>query len=442
MIRGYKFAMEPTDEQARRLRSHCGAARIAYNHCVARDKANWFQRLAERSYGIPDKQLTPKLSTSFYSLRKAWNAEKADIAPWWAENSKEAYATGCANFSAAMKNKVEGRADYPRFKTRRSHMSCRFTTGALGLGRDLRHLKLPVIGQVRTAESTRKLARRVEAGTARIRSATVSFKGRRWFVSLSVELPDRAVNAARPPLVVGVDLGIKYLATLSTGETFPNPRHFDQTSPVKARLQRRVARRRGPDRRSGQVPSNRWLKAQAQVARLDTRIANLRRDYTHKMTSWVAHEFDVVVLENLAVQNMIKNRKLSRQIAGANWAEIRRQFEYKSQRVLIADRWFPSSKTCSECGEAKAKLALSERTFACISCGIVLDRDVNAAINLAELVDRLELPGELPAGTDVRHWELASSALGSPREEFSDSNPRREVVDHGMVAARSIVVLL
>ncbi|MGH3470330.1 MAG: RNA-guided endonuclease TnpB family protein, partial [Thermocrispum sp.] len=233
MIRAYLFALDPTDAQTDAMRSHCGAQRVAYNWCLAQVKANWAQRAAEQTYGLTGDQLTPWINTSAYSLRKAWNAAKAQVAPWWAENSKEAYACGCANLATALGNRKAGRARMPRFKSKhRSRLACRFTTGAFGLGCDRRHVRLPVIGLIRTCESTRKLARHVEAGVARIRSGTLSYQRGRWHVSFSVELPDpdpdpvpRERGRGR---VVGVDLGIKSLAVLSTGETVPNPRHLDR----------------------------------------------------------------------------------------------------------------------------------------------------------------------------------------------------------------------
>ncbi|MFE2998086.1 RNA-guided endonuclease TnpB family protein [Nocardia sp. NPDC059246] len=225
MIRPFVFVLDPTPGQIEAMQSHCGAVRVAYNWCLAQVRANWDQRKAEESYGIPEHDRTPWIETSAYSLRKAWNAAKDQVAPWWRENSKEAYATVCANLSVALKNRKDGRARMPRFKSKhRSPLSCRFTTGSFGLARDRRHVQLPVIGVIRTAESTRKLARKIEAGTARVRSATLSLRRGRWQVSFSVDLPDHEPTPATGGRVVGVDLGITELATLSTGEMVPNGR--------------------------------------------------------------------------------------------------------------------------------------------------------------------------------------------------------------------------
>jgi putative transposase len=420
-MRAFLFALEPTPAQEQAFRSHCGAQRFAFNFGLALVRANLDQRAAERSYGIAEPSLTPTVSWSAYGLRRAWNAAKDVVAPWWGENSKEAYSSGLANLAAALSNWSSSRSDkqaggkvgFPRFKGRRSRLSCRFTTGAFGLAADRRHVRLPRIGPVRTCESTRKLARKIEAGQARIRSATLSWQRGRWHVSFSVELPDvespdREPEPRTSSRVVGVDLGISSLATLSTGERVPNGRRLERELRRLRRAQRRVSRRRGPDRSTGQLPSNRWRKARARVDRIHARVANLRRNDTHQLTTRMVRGHDVIVIEDLHVAGMLRNKRLARHIAGAAWAEIRRQLTYKAERagvrLIVADRWFASSKTCSGCGAAKAKLGLSERTYACTACGVVLDRDHNAARNLAALAaaDPGELRREQPDRTGVR----------------------------------------
>ncbi len=159
-----------------------------------------------------------------------------------------------------------------------------------------------------------------------------------------------------------------------------------------------VSRRRGPDRRTRVQPSGRWRKAKARVTALHTRVANSRRDGLHKLTTRLVAEHDTIVVEDLNVAGMLRNRRLARHIAGLGMAELRRQVDYKAAdagvRVVVADRWYPSSKTCSACGAVRAKLTLAEREFVCESCGTRLDRDLNAAMNLAALADQA-LSGEL-----------------------------------------------
>ncbi|GGM56551.1 hypothetical protein GCM10012275_29610 [Longimycelium tulufanense] len=172
-----------------------------------------------------------------------------------------------------------------------------------------------------------------------------------------------------------------------------NPRQLDQAQRRLRKVSRRCSRRRGPDRRTGQKPSRRWLKANAHRTRLPQRVANLRQDGLRTFTTALAARFGTVVVEDLNVSGMLANRWLARHIADARFGEVRRQLDYKTRwrggRLVVADRWYPSSTTCSDCGAVKAKLPLRVRVFTCDECGLVLDRDLNAARNLAALVDEV-----------------------------------------------------
>jgi len=408
-IQAYRFALDLTPSQERAVLAHAGAARVAYNWGLARVKAVMDQRAAERSYGTPDELLTPAVGWNLAALRKAWNAAKSDVAPWWAECSKEAYNTGLDNLARGLKNWSDSRAGerdgrrvgFPRFKSRRRVIpSVRFTTGAIRVEPDHKHVVLPRLGRLKTHESTRKLARRVEAGTARVLSATVRRDGGRWHVAFCVEVERAERTPTRPRAVVGVDVGITHLAVLSTGEMMPNPRHLDEAAQRMRRLARQMSRRVGPDRRTGQRPSNRWERARQQVARAHARVANLRRDGLHKLTTRLTREYGTIVVDDLNVAGMLRNRRLARQIADAGFGEIRRQVAHKAEwnggRRIVADRWYPSSKTCSDCGAVKAKLPLRVRTYICDSCGMALDRDLNAARNLAALAREVTTAGSGP----------------------------------------------
>ncbi|MCK2241705.1 MULTISPECIES: IS607 family element RNA-guided endonuclease TnpB [unclassified Crossiella] len=402
VIHAYRFALDPTPRQVGALVRHCGAARVAFNWGLALVKANLAQRAAERSYAITEEALTPPVSWSMYSLRKRWNTVKAEVAPWWAECSKEAYATGFDQLAHALRTwsdskrgKRRGpRVGFPRFKSKRkANSSCRFTTGAIRLEPDRKHVTLPMLGTIKTHESTRKLHRRITDGTARIISARVRREAGRWFCSFTVEV-QRSVSAPRrPKTVIGVDLGVKTLAVFSDGRApVENPRHYDTARRRLARLSRTVSRRHGPDRRTGTRPSKRWERANLRRNRVHHRIGNLRRDAIHKLTTSLAREYGIVVVEDLNVAGMVGNRRLARALADAGFGEIRRQLVYKTiwhgGCLTVADRWFPSSKTCSGCQAVKPKLPLRVRTYLCEHCGLVLDRDVNAARNLAALVKR------------------------------------------------------
>ncbi len=399
-MQAYQFALEPTETQAEALRSHCGAQRKAYNWGLARVKANLGQREAERSYEVPEDQLTPPLNWSAYSFRRDWNQIKDEVAPWWAENSKEAYASGLANLADALGNWNASRKGqrnglkvrFPRFTSaKRSTWSCTFTTGAFGLSTtDRRHVRLPRIGAVRTGESTRKLARRIEADTARILKATVSHRRGRWYVSFQAEVRRDQPQPATVGGTVGADLGVKSLAVLSTGETVPNPKHLDAAQRELRVLQRRASRRWIPGRKPDEQ-SRRWHQAQDRIRRLHSYVANARQEGLHQLSTRLTTDFDSIVIEDLNVAGMLRSHTLSRSIADVGMGELRRQITYKTswngRHLVVADRWYPSSKTCSSCGVVKAKLRMRDRTFRCDNdaCGLVIDRDLNASYNLAGL---------------------------------------------------------
>ncbi|MHB9858127.1 IS607 family element RNA-guided endonuclease TnpB [Streptomyces sp. YIM S03343] len=430
VVQAYRFALDPNAAQEAALRSHCGAARAAYNWAVGWVTASWWQRRAEETYGVPETELTGWRPWSLPSLRKAFNVAKhvdPRFAGWWQENSKEAYSTGLANASAAFDNyarsknaKRRGRKiGMPRFKAKRkARLSCRFTTGTIRVEADGRHVTLPRLGTIRTHEPTASLLARVQAATARILSATVRHERGRWFASFQVEVKRDLERVTRPDVAVGIDLGVKTLAVMadSTGEirTVANPKHYDRALKELRRASRTVSRRRGPDRRTGQKPSGRWERADAARNKVHHRVANLRADALHKFTTAIAAEYGTVVVEDLNVGGMLRNRRLARRIADAGFGEIRRQLTYKTRqrhatRTIVADRWYPSSKTCSGCGAVKAKLPLHVRTYHCDTCGLVIDRDDNAALNLAALA------AAATTGTGVAGDQDTAPAVSKPR---------------------------
>ncbi|MFD0575269.1 IS607 family element RNA-guided endonuclease TnpB [Dactylosporangium darangshiense] len=418
VVQAYKFALDPGDTQTGSLRRNTGAARFAYNHMLRRVGAVQAQRAAEASYGVSEADLTPWQGWSLPDLRRTWNEIKQWVAPWWAACSKEAFNTGLANLSAALGNwhasrtgaRKGRRMGWPRPKRKQAQRSARFTTGAIRVDPGYRHVVLPRLGRIRTHESTRKLARRIRAGTAQILSATVSETAGRWFCSFQVAVRrdhNRPAHAPRAGRVVGVDAGVKHLAVLSTGELVPNPKPFNAALKKLGKAQRRAARRIGPydpATRSKRTASKRWQRAQDAVTRLHATVAAVRADSWHRLTTRLAQQFDTVVVEHLHVAGMIRNRKLARSLADAAPATLRRHLGYKTgwygSILYVADRWYPCFKTCSACKTAKPKLSLAERTFNCTTCGLSLDRDVNAARNLADLVRHvdLELPGDAKTG--------------------------------------------
>ena len=389
VTQAYRFALGPTPRQRRALASHCGAARYAHNWGLQLV----LQRLEQRRTG-EDVEVPWTLP----ALRREWNRAKHQVAPWWAENSKEAYssgldglARGLTNFSDYRAGRRKGRRmGFPRPKRKgRSRDACRFTTGQIKVLADRRHIQLPRIGAVKTHESTRKLARRLEKGTARMLAATISRTADRWYVSFTVEVQRTVPTHNGASGVIGVDVGVRHLAVLSTGEVVPNPHALQRSERRLRRLNRELARRRPHSRRRDQT--------RRKLARAHARAASLRRDALHKLTTALATQHGTVVIEQLNVAGMVRNRRLARALADAGLAELRRQLTYKTgwygSQLIVADRFYPSSKTCSACGWVKAKLALAERTFACETCGLRLDRDLNAARNLAKLAYQVARSG-------------------------------------------------
>ncbi|MGX1805749.1 IS607 family element RNA-guided endonuclease TnpB [Nocardia sp. NPDC055321] len=416
VVQAYRFALDPTPAQERVFRSHAGGARKAHNTMLALVKAVMDQRTAERSYDIGEAELTPSLNWTLPGLRKEWNVRKGVVAPWWGENSKEVYNSGLDALARALdawnKSRTGRRAGkqvgFPKFKNARSRRSVRFTTGTIGVDADRHHVRLPRVGRIKTHESTRKLRRRIETGTARVLSATLAQDASgRWHVAFqtlvarAVEVPGRGGSGVP---VVGVDVGVKADSLLVVGA--PDGREVARVRAPKSltsaqnrlrALQRRAARRIGPYDPHTQVrrrPSNRWRRTQSRIGRTHTHAAAVRRDVLNKATTDLARRHRVIVVETLNASGMrvgggARKRGLNRPLADAALAEVRRMLTYKTRWygsvLLEADRFFPSSKTCSGCGRRKPNLTLADRIYECGHCGVVIDRDLNAAINLARL---------------------------------------------------------
>ena len=374
-LEAVKVALDPSPTQERLLLSHAGASRFAYNAGLAHIKE------------ALDAGAKPEWS--LYGLRRWWNSNKDALAVgedgviWWTENSKEAYssglealAKGLSNWSKSRKGVRKGRrVGFPRFKAK-DHATPRFayTTGCFGLIQgDPKALRLPRIGRVHCMED---MTARV--GDARVLRMAVSRRAGRWYASLTVEREDKPVTKPPQGGTVGIDLGIKTLATLSDGTVIENPRYLRKSERRLKKAQKALSRKvKGSRRRT---------KARAKVARIHAHVANQRQDAIHKATTWLAGTYSEICIEDLHVAGMVKNHRLAKAVSDASFGEFRRQLEYKTARtgarLHIVDRWYPSSKTCSRCGRVKAKLSLNERVYRCDGCGLSIDRDLNAAINI------------------------------------------------------------
>ena len=413
------------------MASHAGAARFAYNAGLAHVKE-------ALDSGEPPEW-------SHYGLLRWWNANKDALAVnrdtgvvWWSQNSKESYsmglrdlAQGFSNWSKSRKGQRKGkRVGFPRFKSKNTTMRFAYSTGFTApKASDPYGLKLPRIGRVHCMENAYRLV-----NGARFIRITVSRRAGCWYASLTVEREPVAKPAPKGG-VVGVDLGVKNLATLSDGTVIPNPRALGASLKTLRKAQQALSRKvKGSVRRE---------KARERVARLHARVADVRADAINKATTMIAETYSVVCVEDLNVAGMVKNRHLARSVSDAALGEFRRQLEYKTARsgavLRVVDRWFPSSKTCSNCGTVKAKLPLSERTFNCDMCGLSIDRDVNAAINI-------KVAGSAPEtlnarGEDVRRADLVSgnADLGEARAKRSPAGGVRLGAGLGNEAMQSSV---
>ena len=380
VTQAYRFALDPSPAQERALRSHAGAARFAWNWGLA--------KCSER-YHAEGKWY------SAIDLHNLWNAEKkADPAlAWWAENSKCAYQEAFRDLDRALRDFIKSRngqrkgrrLGFPQFKKRgKCRDSFRFSTGAIRCAGAT--VTLPRLGTVKTYESTRKLSRRLANGTARILSATVTRTAQRWFVSFTAEV-DRAVRGqhSRPGSVIGIDLGVKTLLTGVDDEG----RRVAVTGPKPLGSALRKLRRASRAHSRKQPGSANRRKSAAVLARIHAKVANVRADTLHKATSGLAARYETIVAEDLNVAGMTRNRRLARAISDQGFGQARRMLGYKTAwnvgMLVIADQFYPSSKTCSACGTVKTKLSLSERVYSCQACGLVIGRDVNAARNLLNL---------------------------------------------------------
>ena len=246
VYQAYRFALDPTPRQQGALASHVGGARFAYNWGLGLVQ----QRLDERAAGQ-----NVEVPWTLPALRREWNRAKAGVAPWWAENSKEAYGSGLDALARGLRNWVDSKqgrragahVGFPRPKRKgRGRQACRFTTGAIRVEPDRHHVTLPRLGRLKTHESTRKLARRLEQGTARILAATISQQGGRWFVSFTCQVQRAERRPRRPTATVGVDVGVTQLAVLSSGERIANPRPLTAALGRLGRTSRQLARQQGP----------------------------------------------------------------------------------------------------------------------------------------------------------------------------------------------------
>ena len=388
MILAHRIALDPTVEQSIALSRACGVARFTWN---------WALDAWNNAYEAGEK---PNAN----DLKLAWNKVKHSLFPWVSESPKDANQQPFTNLNTAFQRFFKKKAGRPSFKKKGVHDSFYVSNDKFRVDETI--VRLPVIGAVRMTEPLRF--------DGKITAGTVSCEAGRWFISIQVENDFKKERTADD--TVGIDLGLKTALVLSDGTTFEAPK------PLKAGLRKLKRLSRSHSRK--QKGSQNKKKSQRRLARHHARIKAIRRDWTHKVTTKICRENQTIALEDLNVKGMTANHCLARAINDVGFSEIRRQFEYKApmygSKVVVINRWLPTSKCCSNCGCKKDVLALSERVYHCDHCGFEIDRDLNAAINIRTA----GLAGNHACGPEGSGPGTRKSARTKPRRVEAGTIPR------------------
>ena len=413
MRTAYKCRAYPDEAQQQMLVRTFGCVRVVWNRTLADRHVRYATEGKSTSYAQTDAALT--------AMKKTPELE------WLNEVSSVPLQQTLRHQHAAFQAFFAKRARYPRFKSRYSRQSATYTRSAFSMRG----------GALRLAKTSTPLEfvwswPDTDPATLDPTTATVSREPcGRWYVSFAIEAADPEQLPATGA-VAGIDLGIKDFAVTSDGEKIPNPRKLARRAVALARYQRRLARCQKGSANRG--------KAKAKVARAHRKVRASRADFLHRTSTRLVRDHDVTVVEDLAVKNMVRNGSLAKAISDCGWGTFRQMLEYKAAKfgrhLIVVDRWYPSSKTCSACGHLLASLSLSTRTWQCPSCGTRHDRDINAAKNI--LAAGLAVAGVTPGdacGADVRHsgtprvrsavkQEPSGSGPGAVKPEGSCSRPR------------------
>jgi len=395
VTRSHRIALEPTPDQGQQFRRAAGVARFTWNWALA----EWNHR-----YQAGEKPTA-------LGLKKRFNAIKGERFPWVYDSPRDANSQPFANLGKAFAHFFNKEVGRPRFKKKGK---CR---AAFYVANDRfqvtgKTISLPRIGKVKMREALRL--------EGKATGATVSRTADRWFVAISVEVDVPAVRCENQARTVGVDLGVKRLATISDGTLVEGPK------PLRGNIKRLARLNRGLSRK---VPdSSNRAKAAMRLARCHARVVSVRGDALHKLTTRLVRTYGCIVIEDLNVRGMLRGRKLSRAVSDMGFGEFRRQLNYKVQlsltKVVVADRWFPSSRLCRQCGSVHDALTLKDRIFACGACGHREDRDLQAARNLERYPGLQGNPhacGHLSAGRSGRltgETRMAEAGILRAHDQF------------------------
>jgi putative transposase len=367
----FKVELDPTCKQIKLFKNHADVARFAYNWGLEQKIKSYKKDKSNPSAYDLHKQLVILKKTDKENGGFPWLKEVSKCAPSKAlQNLDLAFKTFFSNCKKGKKQK-----GFPKFKSRHKSKKSFYLDGTLSLSKDSKKIKLPVIGYVKLKQTD------YIPSDCKLKSCVISEQAGRWFVSVTtdLEVPLPPVVLSDNSEIIGLDVGIKTLITLSDGTVYDNPKAYAKARAKLWRSQRAVSRKKKGSKNRD--------KAISKLQKQHYRVSCIRKDALHKATSAVIGKHPkVLCVETLNVKGMVKNHKLAASVSDAAFGEILRQLDYKCARAGIllvrADRFYPSSKTCSNCHKVKEDLTLSEREYSCTSCGFVLDRDLNAAKNL------------------------------------------------------------
>lgn len=359
MVKAHKIKLYPTKKQEELLRKSCGVARFSYNWALTTWKEMY------ECGGNPSAYTLIKLQTEL--KRENW--------PWMMVVSKTAPQYAVHNIEKAYKRMWKEGAAYPKYKKKGIKDSFVSVENKEGFNQSGLKIHIPRIGKINCSENLRF--------DGKVNNVVVKRIANMWFAIINIEVPD-SIPALKQPMsdnqaIVGVDFGIKSMMVLSDGTIFENPKALHRNMKRLKQRQRRLSKK--------QKGSKNRRKQQMKVARTHYRVGCIRSNAIHQATTAIVKKYDKIVIEDLNVAGMVKNRCLAQSVSDVSFGEIRRQLAYKAQwsgkELVVADRWFASSKICSCCGHKKTELKLSERIYKCENCGLEIDRDLNAAKNLA-----------------------------------------------------------
>lgn len=354
--KAYKYRCYPSDEQKRLLAQTFGCCRYVYNWAL-RQRTDAYYQHGERLYYEGTAQRLVLL-------------KKQEETLWLNEVSSVPLQQALRHLDKAFRNFFEGRADYPTFKKKRNQQSATYASNAFswnGLALTLAKMDAPL---------NITWHRPLPDGCTPSRVTVTKDEAERYFVSILVEEDIKTLPVTSK--MVGLDLGLKSMVITSDGHTYGNPKFFHKDEKKLARAQRcHAKKKKGSKNRD---------KARLKVARIHKKIADRRRDYQHQLSMKVIRENQVVCIESLQVKNMLKNHSLAKAIADVGWSEFVRQLAYKAawygRTIVKIDKWYPSSKRCFDCGHLLDSLPLDVRSWICPECGVIHDRDINAAKNI------------------------------------------------------------